>query len=427
MAHHALIVKPTLCRACLTPWPHGLADGPVSPNTPCPECELPTLRAHDELFDLDIAHIDCDAFYASVEKRDNPELKDKPVIVGGTSGRGVVTTACYIARQFGPRSAMPMFKAMELCPHAVVIKPDMEKYRAVSTDIRALMLELTPTIEPLSLDEAYLDLSANVRHQPDVAPAVLLAGLAKAVRREVGISISIGLGPNKFLAKLASDLDKPRGFAVIGAAEAEQVLAPMPVGRIHGIGPVTQKKLEAQGITAIHQLQSMSDDELRARFGRFGDRLASYVRGRDPRRIKTSRAAKSVSAETTFRSDLVSEADLIAAVEPLCQRVADRLAQKQRSGQTVVLKLKTSQFQILTRNQRLGAPTCRADTLLAVARRLIAREADGRAFRLIGIGVADLATTTQAADPPDLFSAAETTAPNVPDSDTPSTLDRGRD
>ncbi len=389
---------PTLCRACLATWPQGIVQAPGH----CPVCSLPTLLSHAELFELTIAHIDCDAFYASVEKRDNPDLRDKPVIVGGTSGRGVVTTACYIARRYGPRSAMPMFKARELCPDAVIIKPDMAKYKAVSLQIRTLMLALTPVIEPLSLDEAYLDLSPTVRNDAGTAPAVLLASLAKRVKAEIGISISIGLAPNKFLAKLASDMDKPRGFAVIGAGEAERVLAPMPVGRIHGIGPATQTKLNARGITEIAQLQAMTDDELKLTFGKFGDRLAAFVRGQDQRRVSPRQAAKSVSNETTFRENLSAPDDLIDAVRPLCARVSERLKTSGYAGQTIVLKLKTAGFQTLTRNRRLAAPTQRADVLEACARQLIVREADGRAFRLIGIGVADLSPASDA-DPPDLF------------------------
>ncbi|MEM9030234.1 MAG: DNA polymerase IV [Pseudomonadota bacterium] len=392
---------PTLCRACLATWRNGIVR-PGSPDDRCPDCELPTLRSHPELFALTTAHIDCDAFYASVEKRDNPSLRDKPVLVGGTSGRGVVTTACYIARRFGPRSAMPMFKALRLCPDAVVIKPNMAKYTAVSSEIRQLMLELTPVIEPLSLDEAYLDLADDVRHDPTQPPAVLLARLAKQVKAQIGISISIGLAPNKFLAKLASDLDKPRGFAVIGANEAEAVLAPMSVGRIHGIGPATQAKLEARGISEIRQLQAMSDEELKAQFGRFGARLAAFVRGRDPRNVSSRRATKSVSSETTFREDLSRAEDLIAAVRPMCESVARRLQRSGYAGGTVVLKLKTSDFQVLTRNRRLATPTQRDSVLSACAEQLIAKEADGRSFRLIGIGVTDL-TAADDADPPDLF------------------------
>ena len=370
----------------------------------CPACGKPTLRAHPEILELDIAHIDCDAFYAAVEKRDHPELRDRPLLIGHRGGRGVVTTACYVARRFGPRSAMPMFKALQLCPDAVVIEPDMGKYKAVSREIRRLMLELTDVIEPLSLDEAYLDLSAGARRHPETAAAIALAGLAQRVKSEIGITISIGLAPNKFLAKLASDLDKPRGFAVIGSREAPALLAPMPVTRIHGIGPATQRRLAADGITIIAELQAMSQEALRARFGRFGERLAAYVRGGDPRAVTPERETKSVSSETTFARDTAALDDLLAAAAPLCARVADRLARSTLAGRTLVLKLKTSDFRILTRNRRLAQPTQRADVLMAAATPLIAREADGRLFRLIGVSVADLAPGG-AADPPDLFTS----------------------
>jgi DNA polymerase IV len=387
-----------LCRACLRvrrnepPPPH---------RAPCPSCGLPTLVSHPELLDLTIAHVDCDAFYASIEKRDNPDLRDKPVIVGHAGGRGVVTTACYIARRYGPRSAMPMFKAMELCPHAVVIPPDMAKYRVASRQIRNLMEALTPMVEPLSLDEAYLDLGVDHRCLPDI-PAVLLAGLAKSVKAEVGISISIGLAPNKFLAKLASDMEKPRGFSVIGRAEAKSVLAPMPVSKIHGVGPATQRRLEAAGITHIGALQAMPETELTAMFGKFGRRLSAFVHGEDPRSVSPDRETKSVSAETTFSRDISAPADLIEAVLPLCERVAERLERNGLAGRTVVLKLKTADFKTITRNRRAAAPTQKAEVLATLASHLIQTEADGRYFRLIGIGVSDIAPAAEA-DPPDLF------------------------
>ncbi|MEM9360206.1 MAG: DNA polymerase IV, partial [Pseudomonadota bacterium] len=335
-------------------------------------------------------------------KRDNPDLRDKPLIVGHAGGRGVVTTACYIARKYGPRSAMPMFKALRLCPQAVVIPPDMAKYKVVSRQIRQFMLDLTPVIEPLSLDEAYLDLSYETRIDKDTSPAVLLAGLAKRVKAEVGISISIGLAPNKFLAKLASDLEKPRGYSVIGRAEARSVLAPMAVSRIHGVGPATVKQLEAANITQISQLQRMTEHELQSLFGKFGLKLASYVRGEDPRSVSSSRASKSVSAETTFSEDKCSATDLLPVAEKLCQRVADRLVASSLSGGTLVVKLKTGDFQTLTRNRRLPVATQRADVLARHAAQIIQQECDGRWFRLLGIGVSDVGPA-DAADPPDLF------------------------
>jgi DNA polymerase-4 len=391
-----------LCRACLTTW-HGIAA--PSPTGRCPECGLATLRAHPELFLLDVAHIDCDAFYASVEKRDNPQLRDKPVIVGHAGGRGVVTTACYIARQYGPRSAMPMFKALRLCPQAVVIPPDMAKYKAISRQIRAFMLELTPTIEPLSLDEAYLDLATDVRYDETRPPAVLLAGLAKRVKAEIGISISIGLAPNKFLAKLASDMEKPRGFSVIGQLEAMRVLAPLPVSRIHGVGPATVRQLEAAGIERIEQLQRMTAHELQTLFGKFGRRLAAYVRGDDPRTVSSARASKSVSAETTFSEDKCHPGDLIAASDQLCERVGERLVQAGLAGGTLVVKLRTADFRTYTRNRKLPAPTQKAAVLREHAAQIVRAACDGRWFRLIGIGVSDVGPA-DGADPPDLFDQA---------------------
>ncbi|KIL97250.1 DNA polymerase IV [Paramagnetospirillum magnetotacticum MS-1] len=356
---------------------------------------------HAELLDLSIAHIDCDAFYASVEKRDNPSLMDKPVIVGHPGGRGVVTTACYVARKFGPRSAMPMFKALELCPHAVVIPPNMAKYKQVSAHIRALFEKATPLVEPLSLDEAYLDLSSGIRLVERPA-AVLLARLARAIRREVGITVSVGLSYNKFLAKMASDLDKPEGFSVIGREEAAAFLAPRPVTALFGIGQATAARMARQGITTIAQLQSLPEAEFMARWGRFGRRLAGMVHGIDTRAINPDRPAKSVSTETTFARDISDAKALAEALAPLAEGVARRLERARLAGRTVVLKLKTGDFKLLTRHHRLSDPTGRAEIILRAGLALLDRQADGRAFRLIGIGITDLCPAEDA-DPPDLF------------------------
>lgn len=381
-----------LCRDCCIPFRSG---------NDCPRCGSARVVEHPELLDLAIAHIDCDAFYASVEKRDRPDLADKPLIVGHPGGRGVVTTACYVARKFGPRSAMPMFKALELCPHAVVIPPDMAKYRAASAEIRDLFFKATPMVEPLSLDEAYLDLSEGVR-LVDRAPAVILARLQRAIERRVGITVSVGLSYNKFLAKMASDRNKPRGFSIIGRAEARSLLAPMAVGALFGVGAATAARLEQAGIATIGQLQEMAEAELVARFGKFGRALYLMARGEDGRRINPDRPAKSVSNETTFARDIRDPARLLAALEPLAAKVAGRLERAGLAGRTVVLKLKTADFKLLTRNHRLPVATARADQMLRVAAPLLEREADGRAFRLIGIGVSDLCAATEA-DPPDLF------------------------
>ncbi len=384
---------PALCRDCCQLFDHAPAA--------CPSCGSGRMLAHPELLSLSIAHMDCDAFYASVEKRDRPDLLDKPLIVGHPGGRGVATTACYIARRFGARSAMPMFKCLELCPDAVVIPPDIAKYKRVSLQIRELMLQATPLVEPLSLDEAYLDLSDAVR-LIDRPPALILARLARAVERRVGVTISVGLSYNKFLAKMASDRQKPRGFSVIGRTEAESTLAPLPVKAIWGVGPATAQRMNRQGIETVGQLQALPEAELVARFGRFGRDLFHLVHGVDHRRVTPDRPAKSISTETTFARDLRDPGQLAAALAPLADKVAQRLARSNLAGRTVVLKLKTGDFKLLTRNHRLPDPTQRAEVILRAAHGLLAREADGRAFRLIGVGVADL-TTPDAADPPDLF------------------------
>jgi DNA polymerase-4 len=358
---------------------------------------------HGELADLEIAHVDCDAFYASVEKRDDPTLEDRPLIIGHAGGRGVVTTACYLARQSGVRSAMAMFKALELCPDAVVMPPDMAKYKAVSGEIRARFEEITNTFEPISLDEAYLDLTMDHRREAGTVPAVALARLAETVRREIGVTVSIGLSYNKFLAKLASDLDKPEGFSVLGRGEVRAFLAGLAVGRIHGVGKATERRLADAGITTGADLQERPEEELVALVGRFGRRLKAYACGLDERVVMPSRRAKSISAETTFRRDTGDARELIEIAGRLCQRLAAQLRAKRVAGATVVLKLKTHDFRISTRNRQLAHPTQRAEVLAEQARYLIEAEADGRLFRLIGVGVSDLRPEDEA-DPPDLFS-----------------------
>ena len=369
----------------------------------CELCGSARLLRHVDIAGLTIAHIDCDAFYASVEKRDRPEIRDQPLIVGHAGGRGVVTTACYIARTYGVRSAMPMFKALDACPHAVVIQPDMAKYKIVSNAIRAIFLSATDIIEPVSLDEAYLDLSEQHRHEGPTA-ASALAWIANRVVREVGITVSIGLAPNKFLAKLASEMQKPAGFSVIGQGEAERILAPMSVRKINGVGPATATRMEAMGLATIADLQALGRQDMTVRFGSFGRRLALYAHGHDDRHVTPSRPTKSISAEDTFARDIAAERLLIDASEPLTNRVAAALVRKQLAGQTVVLKLKTSDFKILSRHLRLASPTQRADLIQRAVTTLVTREADGRTFRLIGVGMTDLRDADDA-DPPDLFTS----------------------
>ncbi|GGF79409.1 DNA polymerase IV 1 [Rhizobium wenxiniae] len=365
----------------------------------CRKCGSPRLLYHRELYDLTLAHIDCDAFYATIEKRDNPELADKPVIIGGGK-RGVVSTACYIARISGVRSAMPMFKALELCPNAVVIRPDMEKYAGVGRQVRQMMMELTPLVQPLSIDEAFLELAGTERLHRD-PPARILAKFAKRVESEVGISISIGLSYCKFLAKVASDLQKPRGFSVIGEAEAKDFLAPRPVTTIWGVGKAFNATLEADGIRTISQLQQMEEGDLMRRYGSMGQRLYRLSRGMDEREVHTNDEAKSVSAETTFFEDISRHDDLVPVLRRLSEKVSARLKKHEIAGHTVVLKMKTADFKSRTRNRRLEDPTQLADRIFRTGLSLMEKETDGTKFRLLGIGVTDLCDPALA-DPPDL-------------------------
>lgn len=383
-----------LCRDC--------CETHEAPDGACANCGGSRVIAHAELLDLGIAHIDCDAFYASVEKRDRPELANEPLIIGHSGGRGVVVTACYVARKFGPRSAMPMFQALELCPHATVLPPDMAKYKRVSEQIRTIFSAATSIVEPLSLDEAYLDLTDDYRTEAPPA-AEALATVAARIESEVGITVSIGLSCNKFLAKLASDMQKPRGYSVIGRAEAASVLAPISVRKIYGVGAVTARRMEESGLNTIADLQALSERELSARFGKFGQRLAQFAHGEDDRRVTPSRPTKSISAETTFRQDTGSAEKLREVAGPLCERVAAQLARKGLAGRSVVLKLKTSDFRILTRTRSFAHPTQRANLIFESIASMIDREADGRTFRLIGVGVGELGEAV-AADPVDLFS-----------------------
>ena len=382
----------SLCRDC--------AEQVSAADGRCPACGSQRLVRHPELFDLSIAHIDCDAFYASVEKRDDPSLRDKPVIVGG-GRRGVVSAACYVARIYGVRSAMPMFKALKACPDAIVIRPNMRKYAEVGREIRRMMEDLTPAVEPLSIDEAFLDLTGTRRlhHAP---PAVSLARLVRRIEGEIGVTASIGLSYNKFLAKVASDLDKPRGLAVIGKAEAVDFLGRQPVSLIWGVGKALQGKLAADGVTHIGQLQGMDERDLIARYGSIGGRLYRFSRGQDSRSISASRPAKNVSAETTFNEDLSDARELRARLWPLCEKVARRLKKAEIGGRTVTLKLKTTGFRILTRNHQLSAPTQLAEVIYRTAAPLLDREATGEAFRLIGVGLSDL-SDAEFADPMDLL------------------------
>jgi DNA polymerase-4 len=365
----------------------------------CRDCGSPRLVRHPELDRMSIAHVDCDAFYAAIEKRDNPSLADKPVIVGG-GRRGVVATACYIARTHGVRSAMPMFEARRLCPHAHVIRPDMAKYAKVGREVRALMTGLTPLVEPLSIDEAFLDLTGTERLH-GMTPAKALARFALSVERELGITVSIGLSQNKFLAKIASDLDKPRGFSVFAPAEAPAFLAPRPVTFIWGVGKAMAAVLAREGFRTIADLQRADEAKLMRRFGAEGLRLGRLARGIDLRAVDPERETKSVSAETTLEEDLSAFRPLERLLWELSEKVSARLKAKGLAGTTVTLKLKSADFRLRTRARSLSAPTQLAAKIFATARELLAREAGGTKFRLIGIGVSALGGAAEA-DPADL-------------------------
>ena len=373
-----------LCRDCCRP-----ADDAAI----CAACGSPRIVRHAELFALQIAHVDCDAFYASVEKRDRPELAGAPVLVGG--GRhGVVTAACYVARLYGVRSAMPMFKALKACPEAVVIRPDFTKYSAVAREIRALMARLTPLVQPLSIDEAVLNLSGTeALHR--AAPAMVLARFAGDVERQVGLTVTIGLATNPMLAKIAAGRDKPRGFGVLGS-EAASVLATEPVGLLPGVGPAQARRLSALGITRIGQLQALDETTARRRLGEDGPALVARARGADARIVNPGREAKSISAETTFDADLAGTAELEHHLWLLSEKLARRLKASALAAGGVVLKLKTAGFATRTRAARLPAPSVLPDRLFGAARSLLAREADGTAFRLIGIGATSLVSATLA-------------------------------
>lgn len=365
----------------------------------CPACGSAALISHAELPSLTIAHLDCDSFYASVEKRDNPELIDKPVLVGGQK-RGVVMAACYVARKFGVHSAMPMFKALRACPDAVVVKPDMAKYGRIGRDIREMMRTVTPLVEPISIDEAFLDMTGTERLHGG-SPARTLAGLVEEIEKRHGITVSIGLSHNKFLAKLSSGLNKPHGFTVIGRAETVTFLAGQPVSRIWGVGKVLQRKLERDGITMIGQLQQMSPEDLTHRYGEIGSRIARLAQGSDTRKVVPGSSRKSLSSETTFADDISDPERLSRILWRQAEKVSAGVKKENIGGRTVTLKLKTARFAIRTRSRTLPRPTQLADAIYAAAAPMLSKETDGTAFRLLGIGLSEFAPQEDC-DPIDL-------------------------
>ena len=395
----------SFCRDCFT-------DAPPQSKR-CAVCGLPRLLSHDELETLAIAHVDCDAFYAAIEKRDDPSLAADPVIVGGGK-RGVVATCCYIARTFGVKSAMPMFEALRLCPQAKVIRPNFEKYAKAGREVRHMMAALTLLVEPLSIDEAFLDLSGTARLH-GMSPAKALARFASEVEKNLKITVSIGLSCNKFLAKVASDLDKPRGFAVLGASEAPGFLAPKPVSFIYGVGKVGAARFARDGFHRIADLQRADESELMRRYGAEGRRLARLARGIDSRDVSAERETKSVSSETTFEHDIADFRSLERTLWSLAEDVSARLKTKELAGTTVTVKLKTADFKIRTRARSLGSPSQLARRIFAAARDLLEREIDGTRYRLLGVGVSALASADEA-DPADLVDGRAAQAEHAVDS-----------
>ncbi len=383
---------PSLCRDCTTQFETGAR---------CPSCGSPRVLSHPELWDLSIAHMDCDAFYASVEKRDDPSLADKPVVIGG-GRRGVVSTACYVARIRGVRSAMPMFQALKLCPDAVVVRPRMEVYAEASRAIKAMMLDLTPAIEPLSLDEAFLDLTGTTRLH-GAPPAVMLVRLIQRMKDELGLTGSIGLSHNKFLAKVASDLEKPRGFSIIGAAETADFLRDKPVRLIWGIGPSAQESLDKVGIRTFSDLLRWEQVDLIARFGSMGERLYHLARGQDARRVSAHSPMKSISNETTFGTDTSNVDVLDGHIWRMAEKVSDRAKAKDLAGRVVTLKLKRANHKTLTRRVSLGDATQMADRIYRTARALFDQVGDEGPYRLLGCGLSDLVPAEGADLTPDLL------------------------
>ncbi|ALJ37517.1 DNA polymerase IV [Azospirillum brasilense] len=363
----------------------------------CPKCGGRRLVRHEELHGLAIGHIDCDAFYATVEKRDRPELVSRPLIIGGDR-RGVVAACCYIARMAGVRSAMPMWQALEACPDAVVLRPDMAKYKAVGRQARELMHAFTPLVEPLSIDEAFLDLS-GVAERLSISPAQALAELVRRFENQLGITASVGLSYNKLFAKIASDLEKPRGFSVIGRGQALDFLAPKPVSILWGVGPVLQRKLQSDGIRTVGDLRGWTEIDLVRRHGKMGRLLHRFARGQDDRRVEPESPSKSISAETTFDWETADKGALKDALLPLAETVARRLSAAGLRGRSVVLKMKTADFQTITRSRRVDPPARSAGLIWQTGCEMLDAEPAGRSIRLIGVGCTDLLDPETEAEP----------------------------
>ena len=393
---------PSLCRDCFNLY---------EDNIRCPNCNSPSILNHSELYKLSIAHMDCDAFYASVEKRDNRTLADKPVIIGGGK-RGVVSTACYIARIKGVRSAMPMFQALQKCPEAIVIKPRMELYSEVSKSIRQMMMELTPAVEPLSLDEAFLDLTGTEKLHGS-PPAVQLCMLLKRISNELGITGSVGLSHNKFLAKIASDLEKPNGFSIIGKEETDAFLLDKPVRLIWGVGTTFQDKLENDGIRKFSDIKTRSKEVLIKRYGQTGLRLWHLARGQDYRKIQANAPVKSISNETTFFEDTSDKNLLDGHIWRLCEKVTDRAKATNRIGSVISIKLKRKDHTQISRRLSLREPTQMCSLIYQAAKSLLDKVEDKGPFRLIGVNLSKISYSSKEIIYNDLIDFKTTNSVNV--------------
>ena len=374
-----------LCRACAS----------ETETSRCLHCGEERPLEHAELNALSIAHLDCDAFYASIEKRDDPSLEPHPVIVGGGK-RGVVSTCCYVARAYGVRSAMPMFKALKLCPQAKVVHGDMQKYVNEGRRIRRMMEDLTPQVQPLSIDEAFMDLSGTEALHGG-SPAQSLIKLQNYIWEETKLTVSIGLSFNKFLAKTASDLDKPRGFSVIGRAEALSFLETRSVATLPGVGPAAAAALERNNLKKIGDIRATGPQRMRGLYGDGGAHLFALSMADDPRKVDPRGERKSISAETTFFEDVADIEALKDILWPLCEKVATRCRASETAGLTLTLKLKDTKFKIITRRRQLPEPTLLASRIFSYARELLHADADGRIkFRLIGVGLSDFSDAANA-------------------------------
>ena len=351
-----------------------------------------------------IIHVDMDAFYASVEQRDNPSLRGRPVVVAWRGARSVVCAASYEARKFGVRSAMPALRAERLCPDAVFVPPDFTRYKAVSREVRQIMLEHTDLVEPLSLDEAYLDVTTPKTGLPS-ATAVAEAIRAR-IRADTGLTASAGVAPNKFLAKIASDWNKPDGLFIVRPHQVERFLTALPVGKIPGVGKVMQGKLAELGIATVGDLRNRPLEELQRRFGSFGAALYRRARGIDERPVEPEQPVRSVSSEDTFAEDLPLEA-LAEPIRRLAEKTWTASRRAGRDGHTVVLKLKTAQFRILTRSLTLERPPASATELADLACALRERVAlpPQTRYRLVGVGLSGFREAAEAMPQGDLFDA----------------------